>query len=123
MLKAVWIEIPVKDIDRALAFYQAVFQIGPFEVMDDGVRRTAVIASEAGTEVPGISLNQTASFEPSDHGVYLYLDSGEELTLPLGRVEGAGGKVLTEKIDMEGAGYYASILDTEGNLIGLYSAT
>ncbi len=28
-MQAVWIEIPVKDIHRALRFYQAVFQLAP----------------------------------------------------------------------------------------------
>ncbi len=122
MLKAVWIEIPVTDLDRALKFYNAVFGLEASEVMDDGERRTVILAYEEGTELPGISLNQTANFTPSDRGVYVYLDSGEDLTAPMGRVEAAGGKVLTQKTYMEGAGYYASVLDTEGNLIGLYSA-
>ncbi|HML21724.1 MAG TPA: VOC family protein [Aggregatilinea sp.] len=122
MLKVVWVEIPVKDLDRALKFYNTVFGLTASEVADDGVRRTVVLAYEHGTDKPGISLNQTANFEPSDHGVYVYLDCGEDLVAPMGRVEAAGGKVLTEKTYMEDAGYYASVLDSEGNLIGLYSA-
>ncbi len=122
MLKPVWIEIPVTDLDRALKFYNAVFGLNVSEIMDDGERRTATLFYEHDSASVGVSLNQTANFTPSDHGVYVYLDSGEDLTVPMGRVEAAGGTVLTEKTYMEGAGYYASVLDTEGNVIGLYSA-
>ena len=121
MFHAIWIEIPVKDIERALKFYQAVFEFGSVKVVDDGERQTATIFYEQGSGRPGISLNQTTNFEPCDKGVYVYLDCGEDLTDHLNRVEPAGGKVVARKTSMGEAGQYASVLDTEGNLIGLWS--
>ena len=39
-MQAVWIEIPVKDMERAMQFYQVVFKLPPTEIMTDAVRRT-----------------------------------------------------------------------------------
>jgi predicted enzyme related to lactoylglutathione lyase len=119
-MQAVWIEIPVKDLDRAMKFYQALFNLAATEVGADDVRRTTTLyyTSEGG---PGISLNQTNNFEPSDKGTLVYLDTGEDLTEHLSRVEPAGGAVVEQKTSMGEAGYYATFRDTEGNLLALYS--
>ena len=120
MLKPVWIEIPVKDIDRALAFYQAVFELDATEIGDDGVRRTVTLSQSSESEAPGISLNQTANFEPSDKGVLIYFDTGGNINDVLPRVEPAGGRVTTPKTSMGESGYYALIVDTEGNTLALW---
>jgi uncharacterized protein len=120
MIQAVWIEIPVKDLDRVLAFYQKVFELGTIDIGDDGVRRTCTLTNTEGNGV-GISLNQTANFEPSDKGILVYLDTGEDLADHLNRVEPAGGQVVESKTSMGGAGWYATVKDTEGNLFALYS--
>ena len=122
MFRAVWIEIPVNDLEWAMAFYQAVFDLPAAEIADDGERRTATLLNGgAEGQTPGISLNQTANFTPSDKGVYVYFDCGSESTSYLPKVEAAGGKVIQPETSMGGAGYFASVLDTEGNMIGLYS--
>ena len=120
-LSAVWIEFPVKDIDRAIKFYQAVFDCEA-QRMDDEERKTATIANMSETNPVGISLNQSANFEPSDKGAYVYLTTGDDdLSAALAKVEGAGGKSLTGKVSMGAAGFYATVQDTEGNVFGLYS--
>ena len=119
-MKAVWVEIPAKDIERALRFYQAVFDLEPTEISTDDVRRIATLADTKSGGV-GISLNQTQSFEPGDKGPLVYLDVGEDLTDQLNRVEPAGGRITAPKTSMGEAGYYATILDTEGNVLALYS--
>lgn len=120
-MQAVWVEIPVKDLDRAAAFYQAVFQFAPTEVGDDGTRRTTTLTNTSPEGRPGISLNQTTNFEPSRTGTLVYIDAGEDLSEHLSRVEPAGGTVIEPKTSMGDAGNYATFLDTEGNLLALYS--
>lgn len=117
-MQVVWVEIPVQDLDRASKFYQTVFNLQPTEIGDDGVRRTTTLTGDG---QPGVSLNQTRNFEPSDKGTLVYLDTGEDLPGHLSRVESAGGKVVEPKTSMGEAGNYATILDTEGNLLALYS--
>lgn len=120
-MQAVWVEIPVKDIERALEFYRAVFQLEPIEISTDDVRRTAVLVDNTQAGGAGISLDQTSNFEPSDKGTLVYLDAGANLTDHLSRVEPAGGKIAERKTSMGQAGYYATIRDTEGNVLALYS--
>lgn len=117
-IQVVWVEVPVKDIDRAAQFYRAVFDIS-YEIVDDGVRRTATLTNaDVGS---GFSLNQTKDFEPSDKGPLAYLDAGDDLNAILPKVEPAGGKVIAPKTSMGAAGNYALIQDTEGNVLALYS--
>lgn len=118
---AVWIEIPARDVERALKFYKTVFDYPDVEISDDGVRRTATLFGGDTQGKSGISLNQTDNFEPSDKGVFVYLDAGEDLTPALDKVVPAGGKIIAGKTSMGEAGFYASVLDSEGNLIALYS--
>lgn len=123
MFKAGWVEIPVKDIKRAAKFYETVFELAEGEVYDDEGERLVIVyhmGSDAGEA--GVSLNQTANFEPSDKGIFVYFNAGEDLTGHLNRVEGAGGKIVQGKTAMGDSGHYASIQDTEGNVIGLHSA-
>jgi len=122
-MQAVWIEIPVKDIERALRFYQAVFQLEAIEISTDEVRRTAVLVDNTGAGGAGISLDQTSNFEPSDKGTLVYLDAGADLTDHLNRVEPAGGTIVERKTSMGAAGQYATVRDTEGNVLALYSYT
>ncbi|MBK8026204.1 MAG: VOC family protein [Chloroflexi bacterium] len=123
MTSVVWVEVPVKDIERAARFYKSVFQLEAGNVQDDGARRTLTLFGDGGSGGPGFSLNQTANFEPGDRGIYVYIDCGADLSEHLGRIEPAGGIVVTGKTYMAGAGYYASVKDTEGNLFALYSVT
>jgi predicted enzyme related to lactoylglutathione lyase len=119
-MQAVWIEIPARDLERAMKFYQAVFGLAATEIGADEVRRTTTLYYTEGGG-PGISLNQTSNFEPSDKGTLVYLDAGDDLTDHLKRVEPAGGTVVEQKTSMGEAGYYATFRDTEGNLLALYS--
>lgn len=120
-MHAVWVELPVKDIDRALAFYRQVFGFETADMVDDGVRRTATIVSTSPEGRPGISLNLTRNFEPRDGGVLVYLDAGPDLSAHLARVEPAGGAIVDPKTSMGEAGYYATFRDTENNVLALYS--
>ena len=59
---------------------------------------------------------------PGTTGATIYLKAGADVAPALARVEAAGGKVLHPKTFIkEGWGYFAIILDTEGNAVGLHS--
>lgn len=120
-MNAMWIEIPVTDLTRALHFYQTLFGLPPASINTDEQRKTAT-PFHGGEGRPGITLNQTKNFEPGDKGPLLYFDAGKNLSEYLSRVEPAGGSVITAKTDMgNGGGFYAMLKDTEGNVIALYS--
>lgn len=121
MIQAVWFEIPVMDLERAMKFYQAVFELGPTEITTDDIRRTTTLFPGSAEGLPGLSLNQTADFTPSDHGPLVYLDASPDLAPALARVEPSGGKVVEGKTPMGQAGCYATFIDSEGNLLAMYS--
>jgi uncharacterized protein len=115
-MQAVWVEIPVRDLERAATFYQTVFGLPAGEVRDEGVRRTLTLVNPGEGGV-GISLNQSVDFEPSSSGTFVYMQSEGDA---LEKVSAAGGKVIQGKTSMGDAGTYATIQDTEGNLLALY---
>lgn len=123
MLTMTWIEVPVKDIERALKFYQHVFELPAVTVADDGVRKTAILINPTAEGQVGYSLNQTANFEPSKTGTLPYFHVGKEVDLApyLERVTSANGQINTPKTPMDAAAtsFYALIEDTEGNLFAL----
>jgi predicted enzyme related to lactoylglutathione lyase len=54
--------------------------------------------------------------------VAIYLNGGDDLSVMLGRVEPAGGKVIFPKtLISEDNGFFAIFADTEGNAVGLWS--
>lgn len=118
-----WIEIPVRDMDRAIKFYEAVLgyklekaKVGPLDM--------AWFPWIPDTIGSGCSLVYHEEFyKPSENGVLIYLtafsgDAADELS----RVEPAGGKVLFLKKQIsEEHGFMAVFLDSEGNRIALHS--
>lgn len=120
MLKVVWVELPVKDIERALKFYAAVFEFEPQDIATDDVRRVStMVNTEAGGGV-GLSLTQTKNFDPGTKGPLVYLNT-DGMEPYLERIRAAGGKIVEGKTSMGGFGYYALFEDTEGNLLSLYA--
>jgi predicted enzyme related to lactoylglutathione lyase len=120
-MQVVWVEIPVQDLDRALAFYQQVFDVGEVQIREEEVRRSATLVQTADGSRPGVSLTQTRNFEPSNKGPLVFLNTGDDLTPYLSRIESAGGTVVEAKTSMGEYGSYATFQDTEGNLLALYS--
>jgi len=114
-----WFEIPVSDLDRAVKFYE--------EVLGADLQRQTMNNTEMAFlpwqqgEVSG-ALCKGEFYKPSDNGVVLYLNGGEDLSKPLSKVEGAGGKVLMEKTKInDDIGYMAFFLDSEGNRVAFHS--
>jgi len=120
-MQVVWVEIPVQDLDRALAFYQQVFDVGEVQIREEEVRRSATLIQTADGSRAGVSLTQTRNFEPSNKGPLVFLNTGDDLTPYLSRIESAGGTVVEAKTSMGEYGSYATFQDTEGNLLALYS--
>ncbi len=114
-----WFEIPVKDIERAQAFYQDVLGL-KLERHDMGPMRMAWFPMER--DVPGAagSLVQAKEFEPSTKGSTVYF-SVESIEDTISRAEEHGGAVLSPKTSIGEYGYYAQIRDTEGNRIAVHA--
>jgi predicted enzyme related to lactoylglutathione lyase len=51
----------------------------------------------------------------------VYLNGGDDLSVPLSRVEAAGGKIIVPKTSLGPNGFMAQFLDTEGNKVAFHS--
>ncbi|WP_209405433.1 VOC family protein [Pseudozobellia sp. WGM2] len=115
-----WFEIPVKNFERAKSFYATVLAVEINEIpMPDS--KYGVFPYDSDNNKVGGAIMQMNGAEPSDEGVTVYLNGGDNLATPLARVEKAGGKVLIPKTDIGENGYMAHFLDTEGNKIAFHS--
>ncbi|TGK15250.1 VOC family protein [Leptospira fluminis] len=114
---AVWFDIPVKNMERAIEFYSKVFEI-ELTMMEGAPKKYAVFPYSDGSVSGGLVEDGD---KVVDKGSLLYLNGGEDLSKPLNRVKDAGGSVLQEKTSIGPNGFMAIILDSEGNRIALHS--
>lgn len=119
-----WFEVPVRNMERAIKFYETVLGLS-LSPQDMGGVQMAWFPFAEGSGAPGSLILDENFYRPSaTDGVLIYFTcpSGDLLN-ELARVEGAGGKVLQGKtLIAEEYGYLAICLDTEGNRIALHSA-
>ena len=116
-----WFEIYVQDMNRAKAFYEAVFETkleklpaGDLEMWNFGMDGNTSGAPGALVHMPGC---------PSGGGGTLVYFSCDDCATEAARVVPAGGAIFKEKFSIGQYGFIALVKDTEGNLIGLHSMT
>ena len=115
-----WFEIPVRDLDRAQTFYEAMLgttlrreTIGP--------NRIAVFSY--GEQAVGGCLIAGSGHEPAASGTLVYLAAGASLDAALTRASAAGARIATPRTELPGdMGSFAHIVDSEGNRVGLHAA-
>jgi len=115
-----WFEIPAKNYERAKSFYNTVLAT---EIKDAHMPagKYGVFPYDNDNNAVGGGLVQMPGYEPSKTGATVYLNGGDDLSAPLGRVESAGGKIVMPKTDIGKDGFIAHFLDTEGNKVALHS--
>ncbi|MBL7766720.1 MAG: VOC family protein [Chitinophagaceae bacterium] len=114
-----WFEIPVTDFDRARSFYETIFDIEMSVTSMQGYKMAFFPAFEG--KISG-AICFGEGYIPSGAGSLLYLNANPDVNLVLDRAIQAGGRIIVPKtlISAE-VGYYAFIVDTEGNRIALHS--
>lgn len=113
-------EMPYSDADRVVKFYTQAFgwkmnALG--EKMSNYVLAATTDSDDNGPKNPG-AIN--GGFFPTMPGVgttvVINVDNIDEA---LEKVLAAGGKTLSEKMEIPGIGTYAAIEDSEGNRVGV----
>jgi len=121
-----WVEIPATNFERAKKFYETIFNL---EMISVTIPRGkyAIFPLDRAAKGAGGGIVEGEGYQPlenSTKGPIIYLDRDEDLTIPLSRIEKAGGKILMQKTN-NGAnaeyGYIAHFVDSEGNRMGLHS--
>ena len=116
-----WTDIPVRDLDRAIAFYSAVLG-------------AAVLKQSAGPDMefgllPGFGDGVSGCLcvgpdqVPSHHGALVYLSVQGRLDAAIAAAVAAQGKVLRPKHPIGPHGFRAILEDSEGNRFALHSMT
>jgi len=118
-----WFEIPVNDMEKAIDFYEKVFDIKMERHLMGELDMAWFPMVEDGQGAPGSLVKNPNFYIPSIDGPLLYLTAQSgDLSNELARVEPAGGKVVQDKKQIsEEYGYMAVIMDTEGNRVALHS--
>ena len=129
----VWADIPVTDLDRAMAFYSAVLQL-PF-VTVPGMEGIALPGSDQPPEESGdggppsgpmpvaFDLVKTEQLKPSMDGCTIYLNADDDPEGMMQRAVAAGGEMIHPVQDMgEMVGWIGHFKDSEGNLIGVHKS-
>lgn len=115
-----WFEIPVRDLDRAQRFYEAMLE-RQLERETMGSEQLAIFPADEGRTQGCINIGPTP-VSPSGSGTRVYLDASPSIDAALSRVADAGGKVVTRKTALPGdMGFWAHVADTEGNVVGLHA--
>ena len=115
----VWMEIPVRDLDKSVAFYNAVFET-ELNVDTSGPNPMAMFVPQdpktgvAGHLYPG---------EPAKPGTgpTIHIAAPEGLEAAMARVTENGGEVVSEIIEIP-VGKFVYCLDPDGNSIGLFNS-
>ncbi|HQY62918.1 MAG TPA: VOC family protein [Polyangiaceae bacterium] len=110
-----WFEIPVRDLDRATAFYEQVLAVA-LKREDFHGTPMAMFCTDVGG-----ALVKDERRKPTADGALVYLDASGKLDECLARVVEAGGEVLTPRTDVGDPGFIALVRDTEGNTFGLHA--
>ncbi|MFD2512589.1 VOC family protein [Pontibacter locisalis] len=118
-----WFEIPVKDMQRAITFYNQVFGYELEHHVFGDEEMAWFPFKEDGTGASGSLVKNEEFYKPSVNGILVYFSSPSgDLATELAKVESAGGRVLqAKKLITEEIGYMGLFLDTEGNRLAIHS--
>ena len=115
--RTVWVDIPVADLARAVAFYRGVLSV------DVGLERFgetefAVLAHDQGNG--GCLVVQPDEIR-GDAGILVYLNADGRLRDAVAKTRELGGEVLQDIHAIGPHGSRAIIRDSEGNRLALHS--
>ena len=114
-----YFEIPVTDLERAIAFYNAVFDCQFERTNIDGNEMALFPAFDQASGITG-ALAKGGSYVPGKQGSRIYF-SVVSIKETLLKVKQAGGEVLYPETSVGAYGSVAEFEDSEGNCIALHS--
>src|SRR5512138_3882680 len=116
--RVVHFEFAAEDSERARKFYEKTFgwEIKQWEGTDHWMIKTGP------EEVPGIDGSMMLRAENPKTGqekAYFCTISVDDIDGAMTTIKTSGGKIIVEKIKLDGVGWLAAAEDTEGNKFGL----
>ena len=117
-----WFSLPVADLDRANAFYNTILATELIRTQGPDGSDTAFFTDPESGMYAG-ALSTGAHLQPGKEGAQIFFNVDGTMDAVLQRITRADGTVLMSKTGIGEFGYIASFLDSEGNMIGLHSAS
>ena len=117
----VWVDIPVTDLARAIAFYSAVTGQQVDRIDHPGFNFG--LFKHEGNAVGGCLVEPEEGVAPSLTGPLVYIDANGRLDAAIAAAEAHGGRVLKARHSIAPNGFRAIVTDSEGNRIALHSMT
>lgn len=113
-----WFELPSTNFERAVKFYENVLDssLQPFE--GEELQMAFFPTKDNGV---GGCVTYGNGNQPQAEGTMVYLNGGDDLSVYLSRVEGAGGKVVMPKTNIGENGFMGIFMDSEGNRVAFHS--
>ena len=117
-----WFEIPVQDMDRAIKFYEEVFECKLNKQVMGDLQMAWFPWEESEKGAGGSLVYHKEFYQPSDKAGALIYFSSEDCAVELDRVEKAGGKVsIPKRMIAPDIGYMGVFFDSEGNRVAIHS--
>lgn len=117
--RVVWVDIPVLDLERAIAFYSAV--LGSPVTKEGGPGFVFGLLPHSGNDVGGCLYLPGNDNSPSKVGPLIYLNAEGRLAQAVQATEAQGGQVLQAVHQIGPHGFRAIVLDSEGNRVALHA--
>src|ERR1043166_411129 len=114
-----WFEIYVQNMDRAKAFYEAVFNVKLQELPSPIIQMWAFPMRHGAAGCPG-ALVHMPGVESKMGGTIVYFTC-DDCAVESERAAKNGGKVHKPKFSIGDYGFISLVYDCEGNMIGLHS--
>jgi len=117
-----WFEIYVEDMDRAVAFYEVVFdkKLGTMDDPTDSGMQMRDFPGDMTQYGANGALVKMDGFGPGPGGTLVYF-AVDDCGVEQARVTEAGGEVVKSKESIGEFGFMSLCKDTEGNIFGLHS--
>jgi predicted enzyme related to lactoylglutathione lyase len=111
----VHVEIPAANVEGAGKFYQELFG---WKIQHDPEMKYTMWEAGDGDEYGGFP--EVSAENPAGQ-VLVYIDS-DDIEADLRKAEKLGGKVLHQKAEIPGTGWFGVFQDPTGNVLGLYTS-
>lgn len=115
-----WFEIPVLNYERAKKFYAEILN-GEITDMPMDNMKYGILPYDMENQGVGGAIIEFELSKPSEDGSTVYLNGGEDLSVPLSKVVALGGSIVMPKTEIGENGFIAQFMDTEGNRVALHS--
>ena len=116
-----WFEIPTANLAKSKAFYESVLAC-KLRPEDMGPSQGAVFPYEGDAAVGGALLCGPTATTPGATGALVYLDASPLLDAAVDRALAAGASLTCPRVALPpGMGFYAHIIDLDGNRVGLHA--